>query len=157
MEIFSSPKRKRQSPFLNIWPDINFMRESRPRLRVQIPIRIGDLSSRLASHSSAIRRNSAVNEIQITHSVRTNLRILVLEDICLGPWDINDPIDDCMRNMHSPRTKFPCQALTQCPQSKLTRRKGREICWAPYGGRCTGKDESWRVLRCRWCWAGGEQ
>lgn len=50
--------------------------------------------------------------MQITHSVRTNFRILVLENIPPGPWDINHPIDDCVRNVHPLRTKFPCQTLT---------------------------------------------
>lgn len=47
MKIPLTRKSKRLSPFLNIWPDINLMRESSSRLRVEIPIRIGDLSLRL--------------------------------------------------------------------------------------------------------------
>ena len=86
MRAMKQDKAKHASqllPFLNIWPDINLPRERRPRLRMQMPIRI----------CNAIRADHAISNAIIYLDV-------------LRARAIDDAVDNGMRNMDALGAEF---------------------------------------------------
>lgn len=63
----------------------------------------------------------------------------------LSPRDIDDPIDDNVRDMYTLRPELARQRLSQRPQSKLARGKGREIRRPFQTGGCAGENQRRRM------------
>lgn len=82
-----------------------------------------------------------------TYSLRIQLGILLLKHPPLRPRDINNPINDNMRDMNTLRSKLPRQRLRQRSQRELARRKGSELRRALETGCRAGENESRRVFQ----------
>ena len=102
-------------PLFNEGPDVKLKGKARPWLRMQVPILVRD-------------------------GRRVNLPILG-HVVHLRPGDIDDPIDDGMRNMHALRTKLPAQALRQRSERELAGREGGEARRSLYRRRRAGEDQ----------------
>jgi hypothetical protein len=120
-------------PLLNIRPQIQLIRKRRPRLRMQKPIRIGNLHY-ISTPSSSL---GGTGEGGKTYSIRANLRILMLKDISLRTRNINYAINNDMRDMHSLGTEFSCQRLREGPKTELCACEGAEEGRAADACRCT--------------------
>lgn len=77
------------------------MRERRSMLGMEMPVALGNLPK--CQHSNGPKR------FDLSHGIWTELPILypIIDCITLGPWDIDNAVDNGMCNMHALRTKFP--------------------------------------------------
>lgn len=109
---------------LYIWPAVQLLGEVGSWLRVQMPICIRDLYEDIL-----VNYLDAYND-QETHSITVNLAILdsSVNIIAFRPGDVNDPVDNNMRNMNSLWSKLSGQALARRPESKLSTCKRRHGC-----------------------------
>lgn len=109
---------------LDVRSNIQLLSKVTPRLGMQIPIRISD----------GFRA-----DLPILHSP--------VDSPLLGSRDINDPIEDGMRDMHSPRAELSRQTLRRSPLGELAARERGEGCAAAQRGRGARDDEGWRMWR----------
>lgn len=126
-------------PLLHSRSNINLPCESSPRLSVQVPIRIRNLK-RLSINANIVWE---VN----TYSLGADLcvRARVLQPL-LGPWNIDDTVNDGMTNMDTLGTKLSRQTLAQAPDCPFASRKRSHEGRTLDRRRCTGEDERGRVL-----------
>lgn len=96
-------------------PTIQFLRKVTPRLGMQIPITV----------RNRIRVNLPIFHTSIHRPV-------------LRSRNINHPIDDRMRNMHSLGTELSCQTLGRSSQCELAACKGGHVGGAAQGGGRAG-------------------
>lgn len=89
-----------------------------------MPIRIRNLQ--LVSSQVFEWERTPDRSIQ-TYSIRTQLGIFMFENPGLGAWDINDTVNDGMRDMDPLRSELARKGLRQCSKSKLSSGKGCEI------------------------------
>ena len=99
-------------PLLNVWPEVDLVRECRSGLGVKIPVRVRDLdignrqpdtlNTVVRSPFGAKRKGIA----QGTHRCRANFPIHALDLPLLRSLDINDPINDSVSHRHALRPKF---------------------------------------------------
>lgn len=104
---------------------------------MQMPVRVGNLNTGQLSSSQSY---------QGTHRVRTQFRILVLKLPRLRARDINNPIDNNMRNVDTLWPELPRERLRQRAQGKLGRCENREVSRALETGRCTGEDQGRGII-----------
>lgn len=148
---FEFPNYISSLPLLQHRPNVNLVRERRLWLRVQVPIRIRYLCSRRQlphtqdyyAHCSRHLRGS-----YNTYTFSTNLSLWrhILQPL-LGPRDINDPVNNSMRNMNTLWSEFASDALRERPHGVLGCREGGHEGVALDRGRCACEDESGWVLR----------
>lgn len=102
-------------PLLDIRPDVNLPRKRRPGLRMQMPIRIRD----------AIRADLTVFDAIIhLHVLRAR--------------DVNDAVDNGMRDMDALGPEFARQALAQRARGEFARGEGAAEGGASHGCRSAG-------------------
>lgn len=75
-----------------------------------------------------------------TYRLRIQLRILKLKSPRFGTRDINNPINNNMRDMYTLRSELPRERLRQRAESELARRESGEIGGTFETGCCAGED-----------------
>ena len=79
---------------------------------------------------------------------------LLGQAVPLGPRDVNDAVDDGVRDVHALGAELAREGLRQGAQGELHGREGGEEGGALDGGGGAGEDEGGRVRGCR---GGGEE
>lgn len=111
----------RYLPLLTIRSNVEFMRETCPWLRMQVPI-------------------------TISNRVRIDLRVRGIKLPFLRPWDIDHAINDSVNDMYTLWSELPSQRLREGAHSELAGREGGERITAAHCGCGGGEDQCWRVL-----------
>lgn len=85
--------------------------------------------------------------VTLSDIIRANLRFQrhVLKPF-FGPWDIDDTINDCVRNVNALGSEILRDGSGKSTQGKLGTRKGGNES-VRFDGCCgAGEDEGWRIL-----------
>lgn len=94
--------------------------------------------------------------IRIRDGLGVNLRLLG-QPVRLRPRNVNDPVDDRVRDVHALGTEFPSERLREGAQGELHGREGGEERGAFDGGCGAREDEGGWVCGCGWVCGGEEE